>query len=653
VDVIDWLPATDPTPTPPPSPEQPADPSGVILLERVVPTPPASPSNPPAAHSKPHSSRFALFLLGLVLAVLILLGGATALALRLSPGKVLPVAEASPASSSNLEGRAPLDSTPLPVPELDSVPPPQPPLDPTQGGPRAPSPPVPPPALEPVPPPVKPGANPRPDDFPRERNGLTREQQALVNQAIEKGVAFLKDKQSGKGSWPGGHEIGMTALPALTLLECGVRPDNEQVQIAARLVRNSAGQLQATYELSLAILFLDRLGDKQDRKLIQTFALRLVAGQQKSGGWSYNCPILKPADEQKLLTALQVTRPRSPLDLFVPQKNGKPPSWFVPIRPPQPLKDFMTRPGTAPGLEGRATERPKEPAPQPPGSTIPFRPGDEPAPGKPQQPGQILTKPGPTPDEVRQALEQLPQSLRRTPALRPIKESHVLPQQVDGTDNSNTQFAVLGLWAASRHDVALERALALIVIRFRSSQNRDGSWGYVYQRGGRASGTPAMTCAGLLGLAVGHGLALGSGAQRDESVTFKDRAIESGLAALAEHIGKPLADGQKWKVGPGKRPAVVAARNPVNLYLLWSIERVAVLYNLSRIDGKDWYLWGAEELLERQRDDGAWAQHGYPGSNELVDTCLALLFLKRANLATDLSEKLEFLIQKRPGDPGP
>ena len=47
-----------------------------------------------------------------------------------------------------------------------------------------------------------------------------------------------------------------------------------------------------------------------------------------------------------------------------------------------------------------------------------------------------------------------------------------------GADNSCTQFAVLGLWTARRHDVPLERVLAFVDKRFRLSQAGDGGWGY-------------------------------------------------------------------------------------------------------------------------------------------------------------------------------
>jgi hypothetical protein len=148
-----------------------------------------------------------------------------------------------------------------------------------------------------------------------------------------------------------------------------------------------------------------------------------------------------------------------------------------------------------------------------------------------------------------------------------------------------------------------------------------------------------MTAAGLVGLAVGLGLAEEDGAARDpKEVPPKDPAIEKGLRALAAAIDPA-----------GKRPGKGGGRGEVNLYFLWTLERVGVLYNLRQIDGKDWYRWGAESLVEVQKADGSWREGGYPGSMPAyemasVDTCFALLFLKRANLVQDLSRRLEFVI---------
>src|SRR5206468_785396 len=45
-------------------------------------------------------------------------------------------------------------------------------------------------------------------------------------------------------------------------------------------------------------------------------------------------------------------------------------------------------------------------------------------------------------------------------------------------DNSNTQFATLALWAGRRYGVPTQPALAKVEARYRTSQYRNGSWGY-------------------------------------------------------------------------------------------------------------------------------------------------------------------------------
>src|SRR5262249_4489516 len=70
----------------------------------------------------------------------------------------------------------------------------------------------------------------------------------------------------------------------------------------------------------------------------------------------------------------------------------------------------------------------------------------------------------------------------------------------------------------------------------------------------------------------------------------------------------------------------------------WSLERMAVAFGLPTIGGKDWYDWGAGILLSNQANDGGWkGEYGDYGA----DTCFALLFLRRADLAKDLSASLK------------
>ena len=382
---------------------------------------------------------------------------------------------------------------------------------------------------------------------------LSTDEQKRVNKAIERGVVYLKKTQLLSGTWGNGDlkvqawPLGYSALAGLTLLESGVPARDSAVQKGAAFLRERESTLRRTYEISLAVLFLDRLGESTDRKLIQSLAIRLVAGQNSTGGWGYTCPVLEPEQEKNLIKELRQ------------QKTAE-------------------------------------------------RVGQK---GKKQ--------------------------------LRP-----------EGTgDNSNTQFAILALWAAGRHDLPVHLALARVEQRFRSSQQADG-WTYWFNQKRPRYGS--MTCVGLLALGVGRGLDFST--ERKEEGTSqaknKDKMILSGLRALGNYLKDPrdrvvAGVNGNWDAILGPKNA--RPRGKLNLYFLWSVERVGVLYNLQTIGGKDWYRWGVEYLLPAQEDDGSWFSEGYLGSSPTTDTCFALLFLHRANLAMDLSitiNKLELIDEDKP-----
>jgi hypothetical protein len=609
-------PADDATLTAPPAAPQDTMPRPVAaptLIRSATPRGPsavivASPRSLPTVETPPPSaSRNVLWEVLVIGGLLLLMGGTITLVLYFAtraPSAAVPPAEETAAiTPPSVE-----DSPPLAPASRDTARPTPPPLlD------------QPPPLLRPrtPQPPPEPSPKPSPPDADL-RSGLPPEAQEKVNQAIDKGVHYLKESQGAEGTWArnrGFHHVGLAALPGLTLLECGVSRDDVRIRKAAEHVRGSISQLNHTYELALAILFLDRLGEAKDRPLIQTMALRLVAGQSPAGGWTYVCPLLPREVERNLLTVLQLGRPDSPLDLFTKGSGGSAPPGFLTKEPRPPLdKD----------LQGK-TPAPK---PAPGGSTIPL--------DKPRQPEAPAKKEPVDPKAYKRALNRLPPPLRELPALQPPEVSHHLPT-TDHTDNSNTQFAILGLWAAGRQDLPLERSLALVVQRFRVSQASNGGWAYHYFVPGTAS-TPSMTGAGLLGLAVGHGLVAGKTKDVAGGLPrVEDPAIEKAFTHLGAFIGKPMG----WKNIRTKN----SNRNQINHYFLWTTERVGVLYNQRRIGGQDWYQWGAELLLEHQHADGSWTDGGYPGSMATTDTCFALLFLKRANLAKDLTKKLEFFIE--------
>ena len=145
-----------------------------------------------------------------------------------------------------------------------------------------------------------------------------------------------------------------------------------------------------------------------------------------------------------------------------------------------------------------------------------------------------------------------------------------------------------------------------------------------------------MTCVGLLGLAMGSG-AVPADAKAKDGDKLENPAIQRGLQLLAQFVGTPAGDAN--------------ARPPMQkLYLLWSIERVAMLYDLKTIGGKDWYGWGAQILLANQTPDGCWSCPDEDYATVVSDTCFALLFLKRSNLMPDLTENLRLhMIIRDPG----
>ncbi len=396
------------------------------------------------------------------------------------------------------------------------------------------------PTPEPAPPP-KP--RPKPPPF------LAPQDQQRVDRAVRRGVAYLRRRQKPDGSWPSFNiiTVGPTALAGLALLEGGVPADDPALRKAAAWLRPQLKTLNQNYSLSLAILFLDRLGQLGDDELIHEMALRLVAGQSSAGGWTYGSPVLSAVEHRQLSSVLTRNAPSSILDIKAVDLNKL-------------------------SLEGE---------------------------------------------------KELAAALKGLVVLQPPPGPEVKMLPIDGADNSNTQFAVLGLWAARRHGVPLDRTLALAVKRFRTSQQPDGSWTYHYQRPTRA--TLSFSGGGLVALAIDLGLTNEASPDKHRAATT-DPDVRKALAWVGKQIGQPTGRWEKHAL--------------FDTLWLWSIERVAMLYNLRKIDGKEWYPWGAEILVANQQADGGWPGTWANEGHRDVSTSLALLFLARANLTRDITAKL-------------
>lgn len=203
-------------------------------------------------------------------------------------------------------------------------------------------------------------------------------------------------------------------------------------------------------------------------------------------------------------------------------------------------------------------------------------------------------------------------------------------------DNSNTQFALLALWVARRHGVPVHQHLTLVEDRFRTSALESGGWSYqpfqdelFPQNKGLASGaTASMTCAGLLACAVGQGA-------RPEGKTTKDLLDDPQVRDALALIGPTLRNQPRILIGSGGL-----------YYFLFSLERVAVIYELKKVAGVDWYVAGAQMLLQNQQADGVWPPASV--ATGLADTCFALIFLKKANVAWDIIPILQKPVRMDP-----
>lgn len=331
-------------------------------------------------------------------------------------------------------------------------------------------------------------------------------------------------------------------------------PDDVAVQRSATLVRNNVASLDQTYELSLATLFLDRLGDRADRFTIQTLALRLVAGQTASGGWSYQCPVLKPREMNQLFTFLHATKKPNVFDNNLRMARAH-------------------QPDDVNGLMGKDAANMNDPVKEFGDRALLMATDGPPAQGAAANPrGPINSVPpmkgglGKGPGNANPAAMQ-PNLLKQNMAALPILQQQGSKKgqfKLTGerSDNSNTQFALLALWVAGRHDVPAGPAFLAAHQRFVATQRPDGGWSY--QPVSPKGSTPSMTCVGLLGIAMGHGTQpdiVGVNPKNADEIiikpAIKDPRVQLAVKGLARAIGNPSPKAKQFPMH--------------NLYELWSI----------------------------------------------------------------------------------
>ncbi len=195
-------------------------------------------------------------------------------------------------------------------------------------------------------------------------------------------------------------------------------------------------------------------------------------------------------------------------------------------------------------------------------------------------------------------------------------------------DNSNTQFALLGLHEAEQVGIQVNPEVWRRTLSYwLSAQCEDGSWNYYKPSEGepRDASTGSMTCAGISALVIASGkLSDGDASVSGNSVQCCNpqqdhQKLELALQWLGQHFSVTI------------NPSTRAERSSAGvLYYLYGMERVGRLTGRRFLGKHDWYREGAEMFVNTQdRLQGYWRGQGHGEDDPLVSTSLALLFLAK------------------------
>ncbi|HOD82776.1 MAG: hypothetical protein BWX88_05277 [Planctomycetes bacterium ADurb.Bin126] len=170
-------------------------------------------------------------------------------------------------------------------------------------------------------------------------------------------------------------------------------------------------------------------------------------------------------------------------------------------------------------------------------------------------------------------------------------------------DNSNSQFGLLGVWAADLNRAEIPTTYWREVMRhWELCQNKDGGWGYRNEGDARASASRAtMTVGGIASLFV----------------CFDHVYAEQFMNCRMKFAYKPILAGLEWL--DKNFPSTV--RGSPNFYYLYGVERVGLASGYKYFGKSDWYKLGTELLLKAQGGNGGWGN--------VVNTAFSLLFLVR------------------------
>jgi hypothetical protein len=197
-------------------------------------------------------------------------------------------------------------------------------------------------------------------------------------------------------------------------------------------------------------------------------------------------------------------------------------------------------------------------------------------------------------------------------------------------DNSNTQYALLGLHEGHQAGAKIPRAVWVSIRDYymdtqlpRPSPDR-GAWGYQPTR--LQPPRLTMTTAGLCGLII-------AGTELNQS-----REKMNGDGLVAANCGRyrenePIKWALEW-IGSHFQ----LEDNMATYYNLYGIERAGRLSGLRFLGLHDWYREGCQYLVDHQAADGSWSRRGQIDGWPTVSTSFALLFLAKGRTPVLISK---------------
>jgi hypothetical protein len=196
------------------------------------------------------------------------------------------------------------------------------------------------------------------------------------------------------------------------------------------------------------------------------------------------------------------------------------------------------------------------------------------------------------------------------------------------TDNSNTQYALLGLHEGHRAGAEVPKEVWRSIETFYvKSRSEDGGWGYHPSFTQHLNSILSMTVAGLCGLLIA-GMELNDGRESDNhDGTFKN----CGSYKENEPINRAL----KWIVDHFQ---IETAKNGNVYYNIYGLERAGRLTGLRFLGDHDWYREGCRFLIAEQHDDGSWHRPGGFDHWPAISTSFALLFLSKGRTPIMISK---------------